>query len=157
MPYLRYFKIFSRNKWRNIDRVQELRSNFPIMFISGLQDELVPPVMMQELIDVCASTEKTVVRFENGTHNTTWMCPGYYRAISKFIYPENIKTTTRPRSRSTRRDNFSEMDNGVFMARNQGNNDYEEEYSAYRPIASPTIISTKQAPMPKFSDHKFLD
>jgi len=101
LPYLKYFKFLSRNKWRNIDRIKELKSNFPIMFVSGMQDELVPPHMMQTLIDNCSSNDKTVVRFEDGTHNNTWMCLGYYRAIAKFIYRENVRPS-RPRSRSRR-------------------------------------------------------
>lgn len=86
LPYLKYFKFLSRNQWRNIDRIRELKPQLPVLFLSGMQDELVPPSMMQTLIDACSSQNKAVVRFENGTHNDTWMYPGYYKSIAKFLY-----------------------------------------------------------------------
>ncbi len=28
---------------------------------------------------------KRLARFEPGTHNETWMCPGYYETINRFL------------------------------------------------------------------------
>ncbi|KAJ8322008.1 hypothetical protein KUTeg_000479, partial [Tegillarca granosa] len=40
-----------------------------------------------------SSTFKKLVKFENGTHNETWMCPHYYEAILVFIKEIGIKDT----------------------------------------------------------------
>lgn len=56
----------------------------PTLFICGMKDELVPPIMMQTLYSTSGSRQKRIEVFPGGTHNETWMCPGYYETIMTF-------------------------------------------------------------------------
>jgi len=57
----------------------------PIMFISGQQDTLVPPSMMEQLYETCNSPIKVMKRHRLGNHNNTWVCKGYHNAIANFL------------------------------------------------------------------------
>lgn len=57
----------------------------PTLFISGMADTLVPPYMMLELHNKCASSKKLLVQIPDGTHDETWKVPGYYGFISEFL------------------------------------------------------------------------
>jgi hypothetical protein len=95
LPYIRHFKYFCRNKWRNIDHVKTL-GTLPILFLAAEKDELVPPQMMKQLYEECTSTSKQIQYFANGTHNNTWIEPGYFRAMHKFVHIDNAdKTVTK--------------------------------------------------------------
>jgi fermentation-respiration switch protein FrsA (DUF1100 family) len=85
LPYIRYFKFLSRNKWRNFERVQQIPKDQPILFLSGKMDELVPPAMMQQLYDRCSSARKEIQYFPYGTHNETWQEPDYFETIERFL------------------------------------------------------------------------
>jgi len=65
---------------RDIEYVQQ-----PIMFVSGQSDQLIPPAMMERLHDTCNANVKVMKRFRLGNHNNTWVCKGYYNAISNFL------------------------------------------------------------------------
>lgn len=57
----------------------------PILFMSGLKDELVPPQHMRALYDRCGSRQKVWKEYLNGTHNDTVVQPGYFVDIATFI------------------------------------------------------------------------
>lgn len=57
----------------------------PTLFISGQSDVLVPPGMMHELHSLCGTQHKHLMSVESGTHNDTWVCPGYYPNIVNFL------------------------------------------------------------------------
>ena len=61
------------------------RISVPILFLSGLNDQLVPSKMMTELFNSCGSEFKRIARFPGGTHNETWTCAQYYQGINYFI------------------------------------------------------------------------
>jgi len=71
-PYLGFLKwIVLRNYWPSEERIKEIHT--PMLFISGRQDELVPPYMMDRLYDSANKTEfKDMVHIEFGTHNSVW-------------------------------------------------------------------------------------
>ncbi|EDV19221.1 uncharacterized protein TRIADDRAFT_62339 [Trichoplax adhaerens] len=84
-----------RNKFNSKSIVKSVR--VPTLFLSGLSDELVPPRMMTELCNKSGAIFKRIVRFENGSHNGTWLCPDYYKCISFFIAQElNSKALVAP-------------------------------------------------------------
>eukprot|EP00761_Pharyngomonas_kirbyi_P013282 gb/GECH01013309.1/.p1 GENE.gb/GECH01013309.1/~~gb/GECH01013309.1/.p1 ORF type:complete len:291 (+),score=70.32 gb/GECH01013309.1/:1-873(+) len=83
LPFLRFFKWLSWNHWNSIQAVGHITK--PILFLSGGQDELVPPQMMRQLYNRCYSPRKQLRVLEAGTHNETWQQPGYYTAIEEFI------------------------------------------------------------------------
>ncbi|XP_052305105.1 alpha/beta hydrolase domain-containing protein WAV2 isoform X2 [Populus trichocarpa] len=99
LPFLKWFiggtgskgpKILNflvRSPWSTIDIVGQI--NQPILFLSGLQDEMVPPSHMQMLYAKVAShnRECIFVEFPNGMHMDTWLAGGdhYWRTIQQFI------------------------------------------------------------------------
>lgn len=61
----------------------------PILFLSGLQDEMVPPSHMQMLYAKAAARNKhcKFVEFPTGMHMDTWLAGGdqYWRSIQEFL------------------------------------------------------------------------
>merc|ERR1712072_791436 len=81
---LGYIKELFRGQWNSLERVGAITC--PLLFVSGLADELVPPGMMQALFDAAkTSTVKHMVRFPYGTHNETWCEGGYYQHVLLFM------------------------------------------------------------------------
>ncbi|KAK4529465.1 hypothetical protein CCYA_CCYA01G0322 [Cyanidiococcus yangmingshanensis] len=85
---LRWLKRLNRNQWNSLALVSKIRP--PVLFISGRQDELVPPAQMDALYNACHAGSCMLCRMvyiRNGTHNDTWYRGGeqYYQAIADFI------------------------------------------------------------------------
>ncbi|KAL8663650.1 MAG: hypothetical protein Q9202_003720 [Teloschistes flavicans] len=57
----------------------------PILFMSGLRDEIVPPTHMKELYAGCRTTKKIWRDFPNGTHNETLAQPYFFDYIVQFV------------------------------------------------------------------------
>lgn len=103
LPFLRYFiggssskgpKVlnrFVRSPWSTIDIVGQVKQ--PILLLSGLRDEMVPPTHMQMLYAKAASRNRSCqfVEFPNGMHMDTWISGGdrYWRTIQQFL-EENV-------------------------------------------------------------------
>ena len=83
LPTLRYFKFLSRNQWSSEEKVKSLQ--MPTLFISGRQDELVPPIMMDRLYAACASPNKEFLPFEHGHHMDTWDQAHYYNQLQNWL------------------------------------------------------------------------
>uniref|UniRef100_A0A1B6L066 Peptidase S33 tripeptidyl aminopeptidase-like C-terminal domain-containing protein n=1 Tax=Graphocephala atropunctata TaxID=36148 RepID=A0A1B6L066_9HEMI len=82
--FIKYFPLwFFKNKFMSKRKVTHLQ--VPTLFISGLSDALVPPAMMKELHGLCGSLQKQLLQVDAGTHNDTWLCPGYYANIANFL------------------------------------------------------------------------
>ncbi|XP_057969749.1 alpha/beta hydrolase domain-containing protein WAV2 isoform X2 [Malania oleifera] len=83
-----------RSPWSTIDVIGQIRQ--PILLLSGLQDEMVPPSHMQMLYAKAAAQNKQCifVEFPTGMHMDTWLAGGdhYWRTIQQFLEqnaPEN--------------------------------------------------------------------
>mmetsp|Transcript_13028 Transcript_13028/g.25302 ORF Transcript_13028/g.25302 Transcript_13028/m.25302 type:complete len:360 (-) Transcript_13028:468-1547(-) len=75
-----------RNEWRSRDRIGKIA--VPILFISGGQDELIPPEHMKQLFRLCKRVPGTQFRLvPNGGHNDTPIHGGedYLTSIGTFI------------------------------------------------------------------------
>lgn len=59
--------------------------NTPILFLSGLKDELVPPQHMRKLYELCGSGNKVWREFARGTHNDTVIQPEYFNIIADWV------------------------------------------------------------------------
>eukprot|EP00823_Brevimastigomonas_motovehiculus_P002608 TRINITY_DN1572_c5_g1_i1.p1 TRINITY_DN1572_c5_g1~~TRINITY_DN1572_c5_g1_i1.p1 ORF type:complete len:444 (+),score=100.23 TRINITY_DN1572_c5_g1_i1:54-1334(+) len=84
-PYLRYVKtLILRLRFPSKDWISSIST--PMLFVSGQQDELVPPTQMQSLFDAAGTKDKTMATFQ-GTHNDTWLRGGeaYWQAWNTFI------------------------------------------------------------------------
>eukprot|EP00871_Galdieria_phlegrea_P002303 jgi/Galph1/3073/GphlegSOOS_G1711.1 len=83
-PLLSPFKWLAQNQWPSIERIGRVR--LPILFLSGLRDSFVPPIMMKELYEAAKhSSYKILVPFQHGTHNRTWILDGYYDTWTDFL------------------------------------------------------------------------
>jgi fermentation-respiration switch protein FrsA (DUF1100 family) len=60
-------------------------AQLPFLFLSGAQDELVPPAHMESLHKECTSEVKLLKIFDDGTHNDTCVQQGYFELIAHFI------------------------------------------------------------------------
>ncbi|XP_063939756.1 alpha/beta hydrolase domain-containing protein WAV2 [Daucus carota subsp. sativus] len=99
LPFLRYFiggssskglKVlnhFVRSPWNTIDIVGQVKQ--PILMLSGLDDEVVPPEHMQMLYAKAAPHNKRCkfVEFPDGMHMDTWLSAGdeYWTTIQQFL------------------------------------------------------------------------
>lgn len=64
---------FVKSPWKTIELIKHVDA--PILFLSGLLDEMVPPSHMRELYDAAQDTSSarhTLVEFPDGTHMETW-------------------------------------------------------------------------------------
>ncbi|TKA77606.1 hypothetical protein B0A55_03124 [Friedmanniomyces simplex] len=84
MPLARFLTPLCHEYWRSEEMIPQI-TDIPVLFISGLQDEIVPPAHMKELFRLCKS--KTVVWKElpYGDHNNSVTEPGYFSFIDDFI------------------------------------------------------------------------
>jgi len=76
------------DQWNNYAKIPLI--SHPLLFLSGRADELVPPFMMNALYDATRShperyKRNRFVSFDNGHHNDTFECPGYYKHVGAFI------------------------------------------------------------------------
>lgn len=89
MPSLSKLKFLVRDKWRSEVNITKVPPTTPILFLSGAQDEIVPPAHMKELYELSKAenpdAQRTFVLFEKGTHNDTWQQPNYRKALRDFI------------------------------------------------------------------------
>ncbi|CAO3649695.1 unnamed protein product [Cunninghamella echinulata] len=84
LPALRHLVYLCHQNWRSYKAIQNIH-HIPILFLSSLKDELVPPSHMAKLYEISQTMgEKVWCEFENGTHNDTCMQQGYFGAIAEF-------------------------------------------------------------------------
>jgi len=72
--------------WPNAELIRRLR--VPVLFMSGLQDELIPPEHMRSLYDTAsASSYRQLHTVPTGTHNDTFVKGGhlFYEVFSGFV------------------------------------------------------------------------
>jgi len=73
-------------KWESIKLIHQIKA--PICFISGLNDQLIPPTHMKNLYDAStAAAWKQIIEIENGTHNETWSLgeEKYFKGLKEFM------------------------------------------------------------------------
>ncbi|XP_068659595.1 alpha/beta hydrolase domain-containing protein WAV2-like isoform X2 [Aristolochia californica] len=76
-----------RSPWSTIDIIGQIKQ--PILFLSGLQDEMVPPSHMQMLYAEASENNRRClfIDFPSGMHMDTWLSGGdrYWRSIQLFF------------------------------------------------------------------------
>lgn len=87
MPFLTYVKpLVLRMDWNSELAIQKLKQ--PILFIAGMQDELVPHVHMERLRSLATSSQRVVwYPVPGGTHNDSWLRGGskYFSKLRQFL------------------------------------------------------------------------
>lgn len=89
LPPARYLSMLCHQRWPSEEVIQRLPENSPpILFLSGLKDEIVPPTMMRTLYETCTAGRKTWRTLENGDHNSSVAEPGYFDEIWDWLINE---------------------------------------------------------------------
>lgn len=87
MPFLTYVKpLVLRMDWNSAKGIQKIKQ--PILFIAGMQDELVPHSHMQQLRALATSSQRAVwYPVPGGTHNDSWLRGGdkYFSELRQFL------------------------------------------------------------------------
>ncbi|KAF2200125.1 alpha/beta-hydrolase [Delitschia confertaspora ATCC 74209] len=83
-PPARYLAPLCHQIWPSEEMLPKV-TGIPILFLSGLRDEIVPPSHMAQLYKVCHAKVKVWRELPNGSHNDTVAEPGYFGYISDFI------------------------------------------------------------------------
>jgi len=74
---------FLTSVWNSEKTISRIK--VPILFLSGQEDEVVPPEQMRKLRKSAQNTRVVWEEFPTGTHNETTLCDGYLEAIRKFL------------------------------------------------------------------------
>eukprot|EP00850_Spirogloea_muscicola_P008434 SM000045S16179 [mRNA] locus=s45:109432:111698:+ [translate_table: standard] len=77
-----------RSPWRTVDIIASVHT--PVLFLAGLQDEMVPPAQMRRLFEQCKADPRNAavfVEFRTGAHMDTWVKGGerYWRVLELFL------------------------------------------------------------------------
>ncbi|KAL3744700.1 hypothetical protein ACJRO7_013897 [Eucalyptus globulus] len=122
LPFLKWFigkstskglnvlNILVRSPWNTIDVVGQIKQ--PVLFLSGLQDEMVPPLHMKLLYAKAAAHNRQCifVEFPTGMHMDTWLSGGdqYWRTIQQFL--EQHVPEKKEENQSSENEIFSDFD-----------------------------------------------
>lgn len=85
IPPAKYLAVLCHQYWASEETLPKITTNIPMLFLSGLKDEIVPAEMMKTLYEICNAETKVWRTFENGNHNATVAEPGYFDAIWEFL------------------------------------------------------------------------
>ncbi|KAF2262497.1 BEM46 family protein-like protein [Lojkania enalia] len=83
-PPAKYLAPLCHQLWPNEETLPRI-TGIPILFLSGLKDEIIPSSHMVQLYRICRSEPKIWKEFPNGSHNDTVAEPGYFAYIDDFI------------------------------------------------------------------------
>ncbi|KAB8336689.1 hypothetical protein FH972_021000 [Carpinus fangiana] len=84
LPPAKYLASLCHQLWPSDETLPAI-DNIPILFLSGEQDEIVPPSHMVRLYELCTAEHKRIRTFPTGTHNNTVAMAGYFDTVSEFI------------------------------------------------------------------------
>ncbi|SPO32815.1 related to Protein bem46 [Ustilago trichophora] len=85
LPPVRPFAFLCREYWNSGTTIAKIPPKVPTLFLSGRQDELVPPAHMDALFQRCNSKVKVKKEFADGTHNDTCIKPKYFESVGEFL------------------------------------------------------------------------
>ncbi|TVY88582.1 Protein bem46, partial [Lachnellula willkommii] len=89
IPPAKYLAILCHQVWPSDTFIPSI-TELPILFLSGLQDEIVPPSHMRRLFEISQSPTKVWKPLPGGDHNTSVLEEGYFESIEDFI--ANLET-----------------------------------------------------------------
>ncbi|RYO78357.1 hypothetical protein DL762_008722 [Monosporascus cannonballus] len=89
IPPAKYLAMLCHQVWPSESLIPNI-TEIPILFLSGLQDEIVPPRHMRKLYELATTPTKIWKPLPGGDHNSSVLEEGYFEAIS-----EDISTIVR--------------------------------------------------------------
>ncbi|OAA78186.1 BEM46 family protein [Akanthomyces lecanii RCEF 1005] len=84
IPPAKYLTLLCHQVWPS-ESVLPTITKVPTLFISGLQDEIVPPSHMKRLFEISAAPSKIWKPLPGGDHNSSVLEEGYFEAIKEFV------------------------------------------------------------------------
>lgn len=84
-PYVGFLAKFCRDMWNSELEIKNCSTRTSFLFLSGLEDEIVPPEHMTELYELCPSADKEFHKFPLGRHNNTINQDGYWDLIKEYL------------------------------------------------------------------------
>ncbi|KAI4226292.1 MAG: hypothetical protein L6R36_003283 [Xanthoria steineri] len=84
MPPAKYIAGLCHQYW-NSEEVLPQITKIPVMFMSGLKDEIVPPAHMQQLFSISRAPKKIWRVFPNGMHNDTIAEPYFFDFVLEYV------------------------------------------------------------------------
>jgi len=85
MPAARVLTPLCHQVWPSEKMLPQI-TRVPILFLSGLRDEIVPPSHMKQLFNICNAKTKIWRELPYGDHNTTVAEVGYFAFVEDFIH-----------------------------------------------------------------------
>ncbi|KAK3309602.1 Alpha/Beta hydrolase protein, partial [Chaetomium strumarium] len=83
MPPAKYLSFLCHQVWPSDTLIPSIK--VPTLFLSGLQDEIVPPIHMKRLYDLSKAPLKVWKPLPGGDHNSSVLEEGYFEAVAEFI------------------------------------------------------------------------
>ncbi|KAB5551208.1 Alpha/Beta hydrolase protein [Coniochaeta sp. 2T2.1] len=84
IPPAKYLTLLCHQVWPSDTWIPGI-TEVPILFLSGLQDEIVPPTHMRQLYELSTAPTKIWRAFPGGDHNSSVLEEGYFEAVAEFI------------------------------------------------------------------------
>ncbi|PVH76882.1 BEM46 family protein-like protein [Cadophora sp. DSE1049] len=84
IPPAKYLTLLCHQVWASDTYLPSI-TEVPILFLSGLQDEIVPPSHMRRLYEICQSPTKVWKPLPGGDHNSSVVEDGYFESIEDFV------------------------------------------------------------------------
>jgi hypothetical protein len=91
IPPAKYLTLLCHQVWASDTYLPSI-TEVPILFLSGLNDEIVPPSHMRRLYEICQSPTKIWKPLPGGDHNSSVVEDGYFESIEDFV--GNLDTNT---------------------------------------------------------------
>ncbi|KAK3694942.1 Alpha/Beta hydrolase protein [Podospora appendiculata] len=83
IPPAKYFALLCHQVWPSDSLMPSIK--VPTLFLSGLQDEIVPPIHMKRLYDLSTAPIKIWKPLPGGDHNSSVLEEGYFETIADFM------------------------------------------------------------------------
>lgn len=100
-PPAKYIARLCHQLWPSDETLPRITADIPILFLSGLEDEIVPAPMMKALYDICKVERKVWKTFPNGHHNDTVAEPGYFDTIWGFLVQDVLSAKAENNDRKS--------------------------------------------------------
>ncbi|RYP80748.1 hypothetical protein DL769_002295 [Monosporascus sp. CRB-8-3] len=84
IPPAKYLAMLCHQVWPSESLIPNI-TEIPILFLSGLQDEIIPPSHMRKLYELATTPTKIWKPLPGGDHNSSVLEEGYFEAISEFV------------------------------------------------------------------------
>ncbi|KAL5614720.1 hypothetical protein BROUX41_004815 [Berkeleyomyces rouxiae] len=83
IPMAKYISVLCHQVWPSDTLIPKI--TIPILFLSGEQDEIVPPNHMRKLHELAKTPKRVWKSFPGGDHNSSVLEEGYFESISTFV------------------------------------------------------------------------